>query len=237
MATGRAACERPGVSSGPEDAEGPLALTRRLFVEAILAGQRTAATTVASEALRNGTSLVDLYADVFQAALYDVGRRWEANRITVADEHMATAITQHVLGQIYAQLELPAPTRGRLLVAGVPGELHQVGANMIADVLEAQGWDVRFLGTNVPQPSILAAVEKHAPDVVGLSATMLPSLPALRELLAALRRLDTPRRARLIVGGTAVRVSGTMWREWGADLLIPDVRDAVRVLCSSDATP
>lgn len=230
MAPAREACVLPEAATHEDDSDGPLALTRRLFVDAILGGQRTAAMTVAVEALQQGATIVDLYAEVFQGALHEIGRRWEANRITVADEHMATAIAQHVLGQIYARLELPRPTRGRLLIAGVPGELHQLGANMVADILEAHGWDVRFLGTNCPRSSILAAVEKHAPSVVGLSATMLTSLPAAAELLAAIRRL-AGRQVRLIVGGAAFRASDAALRDWGADLFVPDVRAAVQLLC------
>jgi methanogenic corrinoid protein MtbC1 len=72
-----------------------------MFLQAILAGQRAAAVQVAREALRDGTSLQSLYLDVFQPALYEVGARWEANQLTVAQEHIATAITQFVMAQIY----------------------------------------------------------------------------------------------------------------------------------------
>lgn len=54
-------------------------------------------------------------------------------------------------------------------------ELHHVGANMVADVLEAHGWDVRYLGTNLPHRSILQAIREHQADWVGISATTLLS--------------------------------------------------------------
>ena len=103
-----------------------------------------------SELLREGHPVLDVYLGVFQESLYQVGRLWESNVITVAEEHMATAITQFVLGQTYSQLPAPGDRRGNVVLTGVAGELHQVGANMVADVLESQGFDVRFLGTNMP---------------------------------------------------------------------------------------
>jgi hypothetical protein len=71
-----------------------LPLSAQVFLQAILTGQRYAAVQIAKEALRSGLSLEQLYIDVFQSALYEVGAGWESNRLTVAQEHVATAITQ-----------------------------------------------------------------------------------------------------------------------------------------------
>ncbi|MEO5740312.1 MAG: B12-binding domain-containing protein, partial [Vicinamibacterales bacterium] len=94
------------------DADGPLSLTRRLFVQALLTGHRQAALNIALEALRNGVAVHDLYADVFQDALYEVGRLWETNAITVAQEHMATAVTQYVMAHVFGSIDSPSPSRG-----------------------------------------------------------------------------------------------------------------------------
>ncbi len=79
-----------------------------------------------------------------------------------------------------------------MVLTGVQGEMHQVGANMVADVLEFHGWEVRFLGTNLPQAGILRVVEEQRPDVVGISATMLFNLPRVRELIESIRALPDP---------------------------------------------
>jgi hypothetical protein len=99
----------------------------RIYLQAILQGDRQAALSVASEALASGTRIADVYLNMIQTSMYEVGRRWEANQITVADEHLATAITQWVLAQLYDRLDIPNPHRGRVIVTGIEGELHQVG--------------------------------------------------------------------------------------------------------------
>jgi methanogenic corrinoid protein MtbC1 len=117
-----------------------------------------------------------------------------------------------------------------MVIAGVPGELHHLGANMAADLLEANGWDVRFLGANVPERSVLSAIERHRPDVVGLSMTMLPHLPGLRQLVGSIRQAF-PNAPRIAVGGRAFLASATLWQDVGADVFAADVRDVVRLFC------
>jgi methanogenic corrinoid protein MtbC1 len=115
--------------------------------------------------------------------------------------------------------------RGNIVITGIQGELHQVGANLVADVLEADGWDVCFLGTNVPLAGILTALETHHAAVLGISATMLFSLPQVRELIAAVRARFGPHSPRIVVGGGAFRQLPYLAAELGADGSATDVRE------------
>ena len=218
--------------AAPGDAaESPPGVTSRLYVQALLGGERRAALQIAREALATGTSLIELYIDVFQSALYEVGRLWEANRITVAQEHMATAITQYVMAQTYQPAERRASPRGRLLMSGVEGELHSVGAVMVSDVLETCGWEVRFVGTDLPRASILAAIREEQPTHLGLSVTMVFNVPAVRLLLQEVRQ-QFGSAIHVLVGGAAFRAAGELWREVGADGFAPDLRSAQQLLCA-----
>lgn len=89
-----------------------------------------------------------------------------------------------------------------MIVTGVEGEMHQLGANMLADVLEAEGWDVRFLGTQLPHRDILQAIEEHEPTIVGISATMLFNVPKVSSLIGDVR-LRYGSDVRIILGGAA----------------------------------
>jgi methanogenic corrinoid protein MtbC1 len=218
----------PDVDDAMTTAEGPLSLTRRMFVHAIVAGERKAALTIASEALRNGAEIQDLYADVFQDALYEVGRLWETNTITVAQEHMATAVTQYVMAHAFGTIESVAPSRGVALMTGVPGELHHVGALMVSDMLEAHGWQVQFLGSNLPIAAILGAIADAKPHLLGISVTMPFNLHHATRLIAEAKRADSG--VRVVVGGAAFRRDA--WRGTGADDYATDVRSAVALLCA-----
>jgi methanogenic corrinoid protein MtbC1 len=205
-----------------------LSRVQALYLQAILHGQRQAAAGIAVETVRQGCSVPDVYADVLQESMYEVGRLWETNRITVAQEHMATAITQYVIARLYPLIHSAQPPRGRMVITGVEGEQHQVGPNMVADVLESAGWDVRFLGTDTPAAGVLQAVEKHRADVLGISATMLFNLPNVRRLIAEARAVPG-RNLRVILGGCAFRAAPELYKELGADGVALDVRAALRL--------
>jgi methanogenic corrinoid protein MtbC1 len=222
---------RADVADPATTADGPLGLTRRLFVQAIVTGERKAALTIAREALRDGALVQDLYADVFQDALYEVGRLWETNAITVAQEHMATAVTQYVMAHIFGTIESIAPTRGIAIMTGVPGELHHVGALMVSDMLEAQGWQIQFLGSNLPIASILATIADTKPRLLGISVTMPFNLHHARRLITEAKLADPG--VRVVVGGAAFRFDG--WSDTGADDYATDVRSAIALLCGEQA--
>lgn len=236
---GLAACDEPdelagGVPAG--EAEEGLAAERRLYLQAVLRGQREAAMGIVAESHNAGHSMLDLYLKILQPAQYEVGRLWERNAITVAEEHMATAITQLVMARLYPLVrQKQQPCRGRMVLTGVQGEMHQVGANMVADVVEIHGWEVRFLGTNLPQAGILRVIEEQRPDVVGISATMLFNLPRVRDLIEAVLALPVPR-PRIIVGGAAFRTAAGAWREVGADACGLDLEQAIELLCGESGS-
>jgi methanogenic corrinoid protein MtbC1 len=229
-----AALRETAATEAADPSRDRLALTREMYLQAILAGERVAALTVATEALRDGATALDVYVDVLQAALYEVGRRWEANRITVAHEHAATAITQFVIANLYPRLDRSAAgQRGTMLITGLPGELHSVGAMMVADVLETRGWNVHFLGTNLPHRAIVDAIRERHPECVGISATMLFSLTAVRMLISSVRD-EWGLSKRIVVGGAAFRQSREVWRELGADGHARDLREALALLGGGD---
>ena len=231
VASGRGACREPATDAVAQAANDPLSLTREVFLAAILSGQRQAAVNIVEEALRAGHSQVDIYIDVFTECLRRVGELWELNKITVAQEHIATSITQYVIAVIYPRLIPAAVQRGNMVVTGVSGELHQIGANLVADAMEANGWSVRFLGTNLPHSSVLSAVEESAADVLCISATIVANLPSVAELIKTVRGKLSERAPKIVLGGSACRVAAQFRTDVGAVGQIRDLRQAIATLC------
>ena len=177
---------------------------QKAYLKEILEGNRKTSLEIIMDAFHSGYSIPGIYMDIFQEALYEIGRLWETNLITVADEHMGTAITQYVMSNLYQNLEISEATRGKLVLTGVQGELHQVGANMIADVLEADGWEVMFLGTNVPLEGVIQSIRQHGADLFGISSTMLFNIPKVIELVQAVH-YEFGNSVRIMLGGSAFR--------------------------------
>jgi methanogenic corrinoid protein MtbC1 len=226
------ACANDASVQEREDSAGPLNLTRDVFLAAILNGQRQAALNVIEEALRTGHAPVDIYVDVFAAALHRVGSLWERNKISVAQEHMATAVTQYAIASIYPKLLPDGPPRGEMVVTGVAGELHQIGANLLADAMESKGWSVRFLGSNTPLPAILQTVRECCADVLCISTTLVANLPAAAELIRSVSSDQQERGLRIVLGGAAYRHSAQFMNELGASAVALDLRTALSLLCA-----
>jgi len=226
----RSACLEPAPAPEDERPGGELSVIQKGFLEAILGGRRRSAPNLLIEAFQAGHSILDIYVRVVQESLYEVGRRWEANQISVAQEHRATAITQYAIAQLYPHIPPAEEARGLVLLTGVQGERHQLGANLVADALEADGWDVIFLGADTPTESILDAVRTQRPDVLGVSITMLFNVPVLVRLVEKVREAHPD--LTVAAGGAAIRMAPSLCEELGVHDTGPDVRAAVQLFRS-----
>lgn len=218
-----------GSSRSPAAARADKGLLRQHYLDDLLSARRKDALERIMAAFRSGYPIPELYTDIFQESLYEVGRLWEENRITVADEHMATAITQFIMSNLYQHLAVAGVARGRLVVTGVQGEMHQVGANMVSDVLEADGWDVMFLGTNVETEGVIEAVRRHRAHLLGISATLTTNIPVVIDLIErVLLELgdDAPQ---ILLGGGAFRGLAALPRKLEGFLLARDLQQALEL--------
>ncbi|WP_205699425.1 B12-binding domain-containing protein [Conexibacter sp. SYSU D00693] len=198
------------------------------YVDALLTPDPALARALVVDACSAGVPAQRLYLEVLAPAMEEVGRRWEQARISVAQEHLATQVTQTVLATLVGRLEEDgdvAADRGTAVVAGTPGELHALGLSMVRDFLEVDGWTVHCLGPDCPTGALVELVERQAPDVVALSTALPQHLLAAGAVFAALRRLPAP--PLLVAGGRAYAGDEARARAVGADLLAADPRALV----------
>jgi methanogenic corrinoid protein MtbC1/DNA-binding XRE family transcriptional regulator len=173
------------------------------YLEAIASGDAARADALVAEAQRQGWSVEQIYLHMLAPAQAEIGARWHARRLSVADEHLATEITLAQMERLRGHL-VPAPTRaGRALVACVEGEGHGIAARMLADFLLIDGWSVDYVGTNTPTADLVDLVRRRRPDLVALSVTQAGHLPALGDAAKGLRRLSPP--PKVLAGGAAFR--------------------------------
>jgi methanogenic corrinoid protein MtbC1 len=194
-------------NSASREAGRTAAQLSRLYLDSLRAADGPGAYRIAAEGLAQGRSIPELYQQVITPAMYEIGKLWEHGAITVADEHLATALTHRVLAALRPPLQLEAHAgeasdgRERALLATVEGEQHALGLRMAADVLEDAGFQPIYLGADVPTEALLQAVTSLQPDLLALSATMPELAPRLQEVAAAVRGLHPD--VSLIVGGQA----------------------------------
>ncbi len=180
--------------------------TYRQYEEALLSFDRGACSSLVYDQLEREVAIPDIYERLLRPALYDVGAMWEQNKLSVAAEHVATAITEGVMNELYSRV-IAAPRKGRLaIIAAVEGEYHQVGAKMVADVFELNGWDALFVGASTPAGEIIRLVRETRPTLLGLSLSVYFNLPSLVMEIESIRAagLDIP----ILVGGQALQRGG-----------------------------
>jgi len=208
-------------------ADAPLASLAQSYLESLLSSDRRQASTLILQAAGNGAALQDIYLHVFQPAQRELGRLWQLGEIGVAQEHLATAITQFTMSELYPRIFAAERCGKSLLAACVGDELHELGIRMVADFFEMQGWDTYYLGANTPSDAIVSAVRRHRPDVLALSVTMTFHVRTAAGLVAELRAQPDHGRMPVLVGGYPFNISPRLWQHVGADAMAPDAHQAV----------
>lgn len=175
----------------------------RSYGDALRAADGAAAERIALEGLLKGMGVEALYGRVIAPAMWRIGYLWKEGAITVADEHLATALTHRVMASVYGVSFGRASSRpGRILLAAVEGQRHALGLRMAADVLELGGYEVNYLGGDVPLEALVSAVDSRGPDVIGLSSTLASDVSSLEAAVSKLGEafVDTP----ILLGGQGI---------------------------------
>jgi len=198
-------------------ADRPLADLARQYLDALLRADRREASQMVMDAFHRGIPVRDIYLHVFQRSQHEIGRLWQSNQISVAQEHLCTAATQLIMSQLYPVIFGTERKDRRIVAACVGGDLHEIGIRMVADFFEMAGWDTFYLGADVPSASIVQTVIDRQAHVLAVSATLLAHIGSVAELIAALRSNRACGEVIIFVGGHPFNVAIDLWREVGAD--------------------
>lgn len=176
------------------------------YLRALLEGDKAACHQMVDALLEQDLDIKDLYIRLFQRSMYEVGKLWETGKISVAKEHVATAITETLLTLVYPRIFAAEHIGKSAVISCTANEYHQLGGKMVADLFELNGWDGHFVGSNTPVDGLLNLVEEKRPDVVGLSLSVYFNMPfLLRTADAVTTTFDG---VHVIVGGHAFTWGG-----------------------------
>lgn len=195
---------------------------RKEYLSRLLAHDLTGAVKLITAAV-DARGLTDVYTDIIQNVMYEVGELWHQNKISIAQEHYCTAATQSILSMFYPRV-LEKPKNGKkAVVACIGSELHELGARMVSDLLEEAGWDCVFLGAAVPLDALLEILKKEQPQLCVLSVALQQGVPECAEMIGAVKR-DFPDIA-VAVGGHAFVKLKKAGPQLGADIYAQSARE------------
>jgi 5-methyltetrahydrofolate--homocysteine methyltransferase len=174
------------------------------------------AVAAARDALAAGAAPLALVEDGITPALNEAGRLFEEGEYFVPELLMSARATKAVLEILRPLLAgTGAPPSGRVVTGTVEGDRHDIGKNLVAAMLEGAGFEVTDLGVDVPPDRFVSAVQRAGAEIVGLSALLTTTMPAMASVITALSAANLRERVRVLVGGAPV--TAAFARSIGAD--------------------
>jgi methanogenic corrinoid protein MtbC1 len=198
------------------------------FLRYLLYGDYKACFALTEQYLAETNDLTTFYLQVIQPCLYEIGRLWEGGHVSVAQEHLATAIVSRIMltrsGNAFSECG-----RGKAVIACAPHELHELGGRMVADLLEKDGWQVKFLGAGLSVAELLKYLQSYPPQFIGISTSMPFNIDSAKEVIVSIRQDVVLKNVKIMIGGTAFHYEDLSWRKMGADAYAVDGAAAVKI--------
>jgi len=205
------------------------------YLETLLEGNRQGCREFITRQLAEQSDAARLYFDLLWPSMAEIERLYRGDRINTATEHLATRINRSIADQLQPYLQrMPANGR-RIIITCAEGEPEELGAQMCADLFEARGWMVTFLGGGVPNDEILNLIGHQQPQILLIFGTLPGGVPQVRALIDLIRGVGVnPTMNIMISGGVFNRAEG-LWKEVHADLFAATAEQALTL--AENATP
>ena len=216
-----------GVAGGaalPVDAPAAAADIRGRLAAAVIAGDAEGITALVEAALSDGLTPMQVSSDGLLPGLEEVGRRFEKNLFFLPQVMRSAETMQRAFARLKAELHgAGMASAGRIMMATVEGDIHDIGKNIVCTLLENHGFEVIDLGKNVAAARIVAEAKRLQVDAVGLSALMTTTMTEMETVLARLKAAGV--KTFTMVGGAVVTQEYA--DSIGADLYARDAMEAV----------
>ncbi len=196
--------------------------------QAVLDGNAPAAKAGVEKALAEGIAPDVILKEGLIAAMGEVGRLFEENEYFVPEMLVSARAMQNGLSVLKPYLaEAGAKPTGKVVIGTVKGDLHDIGKNLVAMMLEGAGFEIVDLGTDVSPEKFIKAVLEQKPQLVGMSALLTTTMPSMGTTVKALVEAGVREQVKVMIGGAPV--TDAFAKQIGADGYAPDASSAVRL--------
>ena len=204
------------------------------YMGTLLSGQRAACRRFVLARLEQVDDAAAIFHDLLWPAMERVEALYRGDKINAACEHMATRIIRAIADQVQLRLTTSPANGKRIVIACAEGEPEELGAHMCADLFEAGGWEVYFLGGGVPNDETLSLVGQLQPHILLIFGTQPQGVPGVRHLIDLIREIGVNPTMNIMVSGGVFNRADGLWKEVHADLSAVSAREAVPI---ADAAP
>ena len=195
--------------------------------QSVIDGDMNGATGGVNAALEQGLAASDILNQGLIAAMTEVGRLFEEGEFFVPEMLIAARAMQASVAILKPKLlEADIKPLGKVAIGTVKGDLHDIGKNLVAMMLEGAGFEIIDLGTDVAPTKFVEAIKEHDAGFVGMSALLTTTMPAMRTTIEALKEAGVRDKVKVMIGGAPVTQKYA--EEVGADIYAPDGPSAAR---------
>lgn len=197
------------------------------YMAPLLSGNRVTCRKFVHEQLSAVSDPISLYEGLLWPAMERVSKLYRQDRINAVAESMATRINRAIADQLQVHLPQSPPNGKRILITCAPGEPEELGAQMYADLFEARGWNVYFVGGGIPNDEIHNLAGQLRPDILLIFGTIPSGVPAVRHLIDMIREIGVNPTMNIMVSGGVFNRADGLWKEVNADLFTKTAKQAI----------
>lgn len=191
------------------------------LAQAVVEGDHEKAAVLTRQALEQKASPEEIVKAGLQASMIEVGRRFSAGELFVPDMLFAARAASMAMEVLRPRLaDSRVGTIGKAAIGTVAGDIHDIGKNLVVMFLQGAGFEVMDVGTDVSAERFVTLVEQQRPDILGMSALLTTTMPAMQATIKALERAELRTRVKVVVGGAPV--TQRFANQIGADGYAPD---------------
>jgi methanogenic corrinoid protein MtbC1 len=199
------------------------------YLRSLLAGDRKSCRAAIEQSLQTGMPANLVYVDIIWPIMVEVEQLWRSDRITPSEEHLATRINRTIVDQLQNKLPRRPSKNKKIAICCAQAELQELGAQIMADLFESDGWEVKFLGGGLTNDDILAFIHEYAPEILLIYGTTPKQAPDVRRLIDKVRDINAWPDMRIMVSGGLFNRAEGLWQEIGADLFAATALEAIQV--------
>lgn len=198
----------------------------KLLSESVIKGDIKTAVAETQKALDAGGNIQAIVDNGLIGAMDEVGERFSKGQIFVPQMLRSAKTMQECMKLIQPHFkEGEVTAKGKVVIGTVKGDLHDIGKNLVAMMLEGAGFTIIDLGVDVAPEAFVKKVQEVQADVIGMSALLSTTMPSMRQTIEALKTAGARDKVKVMIGGAPV--TETFAREIQADVYAPDAGSAV----------
>jgi methanogenic corrinoid protein MtbC1 len=204
------------------------------YLEPLLRGDRRACRAVIEETLQSGIPANSVYVEIVWPVMVEIEKLLREDKVTPVQEHLATRVNRTIVDQLQNKLPRRPGKNKKIVVCCAPDELQELGAQMLTDLFESDGWEVRFLGGGLTNDDILAFINGYGPAVLLIYGTAPKQAPDVRRLIDTIKSVNAWPQMRIMVSGGLFNRAEGLWQEMEADLYAATPLEALQVASSDN---